>query len=118
IVGHAGLLSLDLHRAAEGSLHMHESSPVVNSDAILEQERDDAAPAMPQLIRARSPQSHRIDTLLELVASLSRSSEPSEVLVNFARGIARLRGSFSYVSLSTRGLSDGEYRVTRMYTPE
>ncbi len=63
-------------------------------------------------------QSERIGPILELVASISKATEPGEVLRVFSHGIAQLRGPFGYISLSTRDLANGDYRITRLHTPE
>jgi phosphoserine phosphatase RsbU/P len=59
-----------------------------------------------------------MEMLLDMVESLSRTTDPGEVMRTFSQGIARLRGPFGYISLSTRGLAPGEYRITRFYSPE
>lgn len=56
----------------------------------------------------------RIPLLMQLVGDLSRAVEPNEVLSVFASGLLKLHGPRGYVSLSTRGLQPGEYRITRM----
>jgi phosphoserine phosphatase RsbU/P len=71
-----------------------------------------------RLTRIDASTSQRTATLLDLVAALSSAAEPGEVLRAYAHGIARLRGQFGYVSLSTRGLAPGQYRITRLLTPE
>jgi sigma-B regulation protein RsbU (phosphoserine phosphatase) len=52
--------------------------------------------------------------LMELVGALSRASDPKSVLLTFAAGYNRIYGPRGYVSLSTRGLGPGEYRITRL----
>ncbi|MHC4946728.1 MAG: PP2C family protein-serine/threonine phosphatase [Planctomycetota bacterium] len=58
----------------------------------------------------------RIPMLMEMVGALSRAREPADVLRTFGAGMSRLYGPRGYVSLSTRGLAPGEYRVTRLMT--
>lgn len=58
----------------------------------------------------------RIPILMEMVAALSRATEPNEMLRGFAEGFHRLYGPSGYVSLSTRGLAPGEYKITRLLT--
>lgn len=57
--------------------------------------------------------SRRIALLMELVGALSRANDPVEVLRIFGGGIRRLHETHGYISLSTRGLATGEYRITR-----
>ena len=58
----------------------------------------------------------RIPILMEMVAALSRATEPKQVLREFAEGFLKLQGPLGYVSLSTRGLQPGEYKITRLIT--
>lgn len=58
----------------------------------------------------------RIGVLMELVSALSRLNEPKDVLRVFSDGMRRLYGTRGYISLSTRNLKPGEYRITRMLT--
>ena len=58
----------------------------------------------------------RIPILMEMVAALSRATEPKQVLREFAEGFLKLQGPSGYVSLSTRGLQPGEYKITRLVT--
>jgi sigma-B regulation protein RsbU (phosphoserine phosphatase) len=51
--------------------------------------------------------------LMELVGALSRAVRPEDVLRTFAAGVSRVYGPMGYISLSTRGLGPGEYRITR-----
>lgn len=60
----------------------------------------------------------RIPILMEMVGALSRAKTPREVLRDFSRGITQLQGVRGYISLSTRGLKPGEYRITRLITDE
>ena len=56
----------------------------------------------------------RVAILMETVAALSRAEEPQDVLRTFGRGLRQLQGEYGYISLSTRGLRQGEYRITRL----
>ncbi|MBT8485087.1 MAG: SpoIIE family protein phosphatase [Phycisphaerae bacterium] len=56
----------------------------------------------------------RIPILMETVAALSRARTPQQVLGEFSAGIEKLEGRDGYVSLSTRGLEPGSYRITRL----
>ena len=56
----------------------------------------------------------RIPILMEMVGAISRATEPNEVLRVFGEGIRKLEGSRGYISLSTRGLKPGEYKITRL----
>ena len=58
--------------------------------------------------------SQRLPVLLEMVAALSQAREPGEVLVEFSKRWAKLTGPSGYISLSTRGLDEGQYRITRL----
>lgn len=60
----------------------------------------------------------RIATIMELVGALSRAQDPREVLRVFSQGMVKLNGPRGYVSLSTRGLKPGEYRITRLLSNE
>lgn len=72
-----------------------------------------AAGDLPGVPLDTSP-SKRLPILMEMVAALSRAHDPNEVLQEFARGMSRIFGPQGYVSLSTRGLAPGEYKITRM----
>lgn len=56
----------------------------------------------------------RIPVMMELVGALSRADDPREVLRVFAEGVTRLYGPRGYISLSTRNLPPGQYRITRI----
>lgn len=56
----------------------------------------------------------RIGVLMEMVGALSRATDPADVLRVYSAGVAQLGGSEGYISLSTRNLRPGEYRITRM----
>jgi sigma-B regulation protein RsbU (phosphoserine phosphatase) len=58
--------------------------------------------------------SRRLPILMEMVGALSRASEPAEVLRAFVLEFRKLYGPQGYVSLSTRGLKPGEYKITRL----
>jgi sigma-B regulation protein RsbU (phosphoserine phosphatase) len=60
----------------------------------------------------------RLPILMEMVEALSRAKDARDVLSEFARGFERLYGPRGYVSLSTRGLKPGEYKITRMITSD
>jgi len=51
---------------------------------------------------------------MELVGELSRATQPREVLRAFSRGMRALNGPVGYISLSTRDLPVGHYRITRL----
>jgi len=61
---------------------------------------------------------HRIPLLMQLVAALSRATDPRQVLREFSSGFTRLAGPQGYISLSTRGLRAGQYRITRLLQGE
>ena len=58
----------------------------------------------------------RIPIMMETVGALSRAETPQEVLRSFTRGMERLYGAQGFISLSTRNLPAGQYKITRMYT--
>ncbi len=62
--------------------------------------------------------STRLPALMEMVAALSRAKEPKEVLQAFAQGLQKIYDDKGYVSLSTRGLEPGEYKITRLITED
>lgn len=55
----------------------------------------------------------RIPVLMEMVGALSRAVEPQEVLQVFSAHGEQLYGPRGYISLSTRGVAPGEYKITR-----
>jgi sigma-B regulation protein RsbU (phosphoserine phosphatase) len=57
--------------------------------------------------------SERVKVLMELVGSLSRAGGPQDIYDRFRQGMLTLRAYEGYLSLSTRGLSPGEYKITR-----
>ena len=62
--------------------------------------------------------SRRLPVLMEMVAGLSRAGTPQEVLHVFSEGFDKLYGSRGYVSISTRGLAPGQYKITRLITED
>jgi sigma-B regulation protein RsbU (phosphoserine phosphatase) len=60
----------------------------------------------------------RLRLLMDTVWALSRAVEPSEVLKVFTDRATELWGPRGYISLSTRGLRPGEYKITRMILEE
>lgn len=60
----------------------------------------------------------RVQVLMKMVRELSRASDQHEVLRIFGEGLVKLNGPRGYVSLSTRGLRPGEYKITRLYTDD
>ncbi|MCP3905604.1 MAG: serine/threonine-protein phosphatase [Planctomycetes bacterium] len=58
----------------------------------------------------------RIPILMEMVGALSRARTPQEVLKEYSAGVAQLEKPGGYMSLSTRGLPPGHYRITRLLT--
>jgi sigma-B regulation protein RsbU (phosphoserine phosphatase) len=71
------------------------------------------APELPGVLLDTSA-SRKLPIVMEMVAALSRAEDPNHVLQEFARGMSRMYGPQGYVSLSTRGLGPGEYKITRM----
>ncbi len=62
--------------------------------------------------------SAKIPVLMEMVGSLSRATQPQEVLRAFSKDFRKLEGDMAYLSLSTRGLGPGQYRITRVLMDE
>ena len=58
----------------------------------------------------------RIDIMMDMVRELSRADDQKQVLSAFAEGFRRLNGPEGYISLSTRGLEAGRYKITRLLT--
>ncbi|MEE9211675.1 MAG: PP2C family protein-serine/threonine phosphatase [Phycisphaeraceae bacterium] len=54
-----------------------------------------------------------ISAMLHLVEDLSRADDAQQVLRVFAEGMRQLQKLGAYLSLSTRGLGPGEYKITR-----
>jgi len=67
---------------------------------------------MPEIDLSTRP---RIQQLIELYQATSRISDPLELQREYAFRIRNLFHTKGYISLSTRGLRPGEYRVTRMW---
>ncbi len=55
----------------------------------------------------------RIPVLMEMVGALSRAGKPQEVLREFAKGLNKLQRNDGFISISTRDLPPGHYRITR-----
>jgi phosphoserine phosphatase RsbU/P len=71
------------------------------------------APGMQVLNLARS---EKIPVLMELVGAVSRATDPLDVQRAFRRGFRKIYRADGYVSLSTRGLEPGQYKITRLVT--
>ncbi len=54
-----------------------------------------------------------ISAMLHRVEDLSRADDAQQVLRVFAEGMRQLQKLGAYLSLSTRGLGPGDYKVTR-----
>jgi phosphoserine phosphatase RsbU/P len=48
-----------------------------------------------------------------MMAALSRANDPTEVQSSFGRGMRRLHGIDGYLATSVRGLTQGQYKITR-----
>ncbi|TVQ62964.1 MAG: hypothetical protein EA378_03895 [Phycisphaerales bacterium] len=55
--------------------------------------------------------------LTEVLRDISMMDDPRDVLAAFGRGLRKLRPFDLIASVSKRGLHDGEYKVTRLFTP-
>ncbi|GAG16508.1 unnamed protein product, partial [marine sediment metagenome] len=77
-----------------------------------------AAPPPEEIMAGRAcldtSRSERLPILMEMVGALSRASKPAEVLRAFAMEFRKLYGPQGYISISTRGLKPGEYKITRL----
>ena len=69
-------------------------------------------------VRLDTSGSERLPILMDMVVGLSRADDPKEVLRVFSEGFARMYGPQGYLSLSTRGLEPGAYKVTRVITDD
>ncbi|MHC5113153.1 MAG: PP2C family protein-serine/threonine phosphatase [Planctomycetota bacterium] len=58
----------------------------------------------------------RVAIAMEMVGALSRAKTPQDVLREYSAGISKLEEPRAYMSLSTRGLPPGHYRITRLLT--
>jgi len=77
-----------------------------------------AATAKESMVELDVSANPRIPILMDMVGSLSRAKSPNEVLKEFSAGVRKLEGPRGYVSLSTRNLAPGEYRITRLLVEE
>jgi sigma-B regulation protein RsbU (phosphoserine phosphatase) len=75
--------------------------------------REHAHPELQGMHCVDTSRNPKIPLLMELVADLSRANEPRDVLRTFSRGIRKISGPIGYLSLSTRDLPAGQYRITR-----
>jgi sigma-B regulation protein RsbU (phosphoserine phosphatase) len=74
---------------------------------------DEAAARVRSMFAPEPASSERVAVLMELVGSLSRATGPQEIYDRFRQGMLTLLVYDGYVSLSTRGLQPGEYKITR-----
>ena len=86
---------------------MTQVDPVTSPKAA----RDEALAGMLCVDTSGNP---RIPILMEMVGAMSRAVDPKEVLRIFSSRIEELYGPRGYVSLSTRGLGPGQYKITRL----
>ncbi len=94
---------------------MHTPADPTAARAAVESSRD-GFPA--DAIRLDTSGSERLPILMDMVAGLSRADDPKEVLRVFSQGYARMYGPQGYISISTRGLESGAYKVTRLITSD
>jgi len=86
--------------------------------------RNAADPASPTSALARFGRVIDLDgdpelpVVLELVRELSSARSPEDVLSVFGQGVRSLREHDGYISLSTRDLPEGSYRITRVVVNE
>lgn len=57
--------------------------------------------------------SEHVPALLELVLQLSRATTPRDVLKVFSDGLRKFEAPAGYMSLSTRDVAPGQYKITR-----
>jgi len=81
-------------------------------------ERSGARSAFGGMARMDTTRNRSIPVLMEMVAGLSRANDAKSVLREFTVGLRGLYGPRGYISLSTRGLGPGEYKITRLLHPE
>ncbi|MAE63322.1 MAG: hypothetical protein CMJ18_03545 [Phycisphaeraceae bacterium] len=55
----------------------------------------------------------RVAPVMDMVEKLSRVDDPQEVIRVFGEGFRQIRPVGAYLSLSTRGLAEGQYKITR-----
>ena len=60
----------------------------------------------------------RIPLLMDLVRSMGRFQDPTDLLRTCVGTMRRVYGARCYVQLSTRGLADGDYRISRILSPD
>ncbi|MHC4911147.1 MAG: PP2C family protein-serine/threonine phosphatase [Planctomycetota bacterium] len=58
--------------------------------------------------------SQKLPVLMQLVGAISRARTPHEVLRAFSTGIRQIETQDAYISLSTRDVPAGSYRITRL----
>ena len=58
--------------------------------------------------------SERLAALVDTLRDVSRAVEPRAALREFSRGVTKLYGRGGFISVSTRGLEPGAYRITRL----
>ncbi|MCA9296985.1 MAG: SpoIIE family protein phosphatase, partial [Phycisphaerales bacterium] len=90
-----------------------ESSPATHNGTTTSSYRGHPHPLLRGMHCVDTSRNPKIPLLMELVADLSRATEPREVLRTFSRGIRKITGPVGYISLSTRDLPAGHYRITR-----
>ncbi len=73
--------------------------------------QEPAAAGMRCLDTSGSP---RVPVLMEVVGALSRAVDPQEVVAIFSSRLRDLFGPQGYISISTRGLAPGQYKITRL----
>ncbi len=62
--------------------------------------------------------SERIAVLGELLREISHAQSPSEITRSFVTGYRRIRQVDMHMAVSVRGLAPGQYKITRMISPE
>jgi sigma-B regulation protein RsbU (phosphoserine phosphatase) len=109
-----------LAAAPKGRLRLHGSSFVMTTLATPTTSRLIEVPTREEILKGMQvvdlSRNRRIPIMMEMVGELSRATEPKQVQKAFADGMLKLDGPRGYVSLSTRGLPPGQYKVTRILT--
>lgn len=67
------------------------------------------------MVTLRTTDNPNIALLVDAMRAVSRETEPNRVLYTFGRRLHRIRPVDIFLSVSTRGLAPGEYKITRLF---
>ncbi|MEM8781931.1 MAG: SpoIIE family protein phosphatase [Planctomycetota bacterium] len=77
------------------------------------------APPVPTTTRRPdAPNTPLLEQMTGMLRRVSLAEEPKAVLAEFTEVMRKMYGTTGYISLSTRGLPPGHYRITRLHTAE